>query len=82
MPDEFKEKVDLTYKAVFGDPANLKQSPGVIAENALTSFQLKLMNETLTDIKKSMGRINWIVLAGVLTALLNLVLRPGPGHGP
>lgn len=78
MQDDSNDRVSIIWKVLFGDPEKLKDQPGVITETTLMSVELKTMNETLKDIQKSMNRINWIILTGVIVALLNTVIRSGP----
>ena len=67
-PDELREDVRMLKNAVFGNPENPKQTPGVIAE-------LTQMNATLKEVSDSMKRINWTILGAFMTALCALVFK-------
>lgn len=59
--------VELHHKILMGDPLD-KDVPGVVQE-------MRRANETLGEMKDALKRINWLIVAGFVTALLNVVLK-------
>lgn len=66
--DEIKDDVRRLKNAVFGNPENPKETPGVISE-------LAQMNLTLIDVRDAMRRVNWILITAFVTALCVIVFR-------
>lgn len=69
MHDEtIREDVRMLKNAVFGNPENPRENPGVVSE-------LARMNETLSDMKDAMRKINITIILGFLTALMAMVFK-------
>jgi hypothetical protein len=68
MPDDIRSDVRRLKNAVFGNPDNPKETPGVISE-------LAQMNSTLIELRDSMRRINWTIITAFITALCVLVFK-------
>ena len=75
MHDETKEKVELHHKVLFGDPANIKESPGVIADQMRMGLEQARTNEILMELRNAVLWIVGLILTGFVTALLALVYR-------
>ncbi len=73
--DETKERVDLHHKVLFGDPSNIKESPGVIADQMRMGFEQARTNEILTELRNAVLWIVGLILTGVVTAVLALVYK-------
>lgn len=63
-----------------GDPKNLNDSPGVIAEQRRMGQEQARTNEILTELRGDLRRINWMILAGFITALLSTVWKGVSGN--
>lgn len=77
MSEELTKRVNLHDRVLFGDPENISEKPGVIAEQRRMSQEQKRTNEILMEVRNSLIWIVGIVLSGVLTAVLALVYK---GH--
>lgn len=82
MSDELSGRLDVLENVVLGDPKNLKSNPGVVAELSRTSFELSRTNEMLADVKADiskirgdLGRVNWMFIGLIATAIGNLILK-------
>ena len=78
MSDELKDDVNALKKAVFGDIENPKETPGVVHELTAMNSTITQIGATLTDIKQTLARINWIILAAFISALVALVFKSAP----
>lgn len=61
----------MHHKLLLGDPENIEEMPGVIAQHRRT-------NEILEDVRDALSRINWILLSSFLLALVALVFKNLP----
>lgn len=60
--DELKDKVEDHDKVLYGD----RERPGIIAQHIRT-------NEILTEVRGDLRRVNWLILSGVILAVLNML---------
>lgn len=79
MSDDIREKVDAHQIAIFGDPRNMKASPGIINEQARMSQVQERTNEILSELRNAVLWINRIIVTGFITALIAIVLK-GTGN--
>lgn len=70
-PDDLDRRLSRCERALFGDDDS---SEGI-------SARMKVAETTLANLDSTLKRINWLLIAGILTGLLNLVIRP-IGSGP
>lgn len=75
MPDELPRDVARLNKAVFGDRDNLKDFPGVIAEQSRMSMVQERTNEILMELRNAVLWINGILVTGFITGLLTLLFK-------
>lgn len=75
MSDPLKETVNLHHKVLFGDPDDIKEKPGLIADHAIMSIKQERTNEILMEVRNALLWGVGIILAGFLTAVLALVYR-------
>ncbi len=69
MHDELiKERVELHHRLLLGNPENMKEMPGIVAEQMRT-------NEILTKLTETVSRINWMIVTGFVMALGALVIK-------
>jgi len=73
--DETREKVDLHHRAIYGDPHDMKEAPGLIADISLIRFEQGRTNEILTEVRDSLARINWILVSAFILALIGVVFK-------
>lgn len=74
--DELKREVNSIKRAVFGDPENPKDMPGIINEIPSLERRLEVTNDILKQIQGTISKLMWTVITAVLAALLKLVLVP------
>jgi hypothetical protein len=67
---ETKVEVDLLSKAVFGDPADLRARPGMVAEQVKTNAALAQQNEILTGFRKDFRKAAWMLVGLMLVGLM------------
>jgi len=68
LHEEAKERIDLHHKVLFGDPNRMDEMPGIIAQHRRT-------NEILTEVRDSLSRINWLIIAGFVTAIGSTIYK-------
>lgn len=73
--NELEENVRLLMHAVFGDPTNPTERPGVINANKTLETELKHVTSALKDIHGDLKRAVWMVLASVITGVLALIIK-------
>lgn len=78
MSEELKDRVNIHHKVLFGDPENMKEMPGVIAEQARMSFEQGRTNEILTEVRDSLSKINWLLISAFVLAIIGLVFKNLP----
>ena len=78
MTEDLKETVKLHDRLLRGDPANLKDQPGLIMEHARTADILVQTNKTLAEIRNVGIWVFGIILTGFLTAVMALVYKGHP----
>ncbi len=79
MSDELLMRVKLHDKVLFGDPENIDERPGVIAEQRRQSSVQMRTNEILTEVRNAVMWIVGIVLTGFVTAVMALVYKTHGG---
>lgn len=77
MMEELKEDVLLLKKAVFGDPADLKEHPGIISELTILSTSLQRTNEILSQLREDIRRFIWIIVGLGSSAVIAFLFK---GH--
>lgn len=84
MPDdqELRTTVRRTYNAVFGDPDNPNDTPGLIADHRSMRDEQARTNGILTELRGDVKKVQFAILLAVLTAVLNLVLKKDPAPAP
>ena len=75
MSANLEETVNRLDKAVFGDRDNIKETPGIISDQARMSLEQARTNEILMELRDSLLRINWMIVAGFVTALGSIVYK-------
>ncbi len=75
MSDGLRDRVDLHHRALFGDPDNIKEQPGVIADIVTMSVEQERTNEILTEVRNGILCIVALVMTGFVTALLTIVYK-------
>lgn len=78
MNDELHETVRLHDRLLRGNPENIKDEPGVIAEQRLMSMEQKRTNEILLELRSAVLWIVGLVMTGFVTALIALVYKGHP----
>jgi len=73
--DEMRETVRMHHRAIFGNPDDLKDAPGIIADISRISFQQERTNEILMEVRDSLSRINWLLISAFVVALIAVVFR-------
>lgn len=79
--EKLRKDVSDVHRAVFGDPANPKQHPGMVSELKTFDANLSRMNDTLEEMRGDFRRVMWAILAGVGSVVLGIivtVLRASP----
>jgi galactokinase/mevalonate kinase-like predicted kinase len=79
MEDETKALVELHHRTLFGDPSNYRDAPGVIADQMKMSREQERTNEILTELRDAVMRINWMIIAGFITAIGSVIYK-ATGH--
>ncbi len=77
MLEDLARKVESHDKMLRGDPDNINEKPGVIAEQRLMAVEQKRTNEILMELRNAVMWIVGLVVSGFVTAVLALVYR---GH--
>lgn len=62
-------------KAVFGDPDDIKETPGILAEFSRFETEMKRINATLEEIKGVISKVGWTIVGSVVVAVLALVIK-------
>ena len=75
MTDETKEIVKLHHRVLFGDPENIKEQPGLLADHAIMSIKQERTNEILMEVRNALLWVVGIIMTGFVTAVLALVYR-------
>ena len=73
--ENLEDRVDMHHRAIFGNPDDMKDAPGIIADISRISFQQGRTNEILGEVRDSLGRINWLLVAGFLTAIMAVIFK-------
>lgn len=68
MSEKIEERVNLHHKVLFGDPENMKASPGIVSEQMRT-------NEILTELRDVVRRINWMFIAAIITTIVSVIVK-------
>ncbi len=71
-------KVDIHDILLRGDPENMKESPGVMADHQRLSYELGRTNEILTEVRDSLSKINWLLISAFFVGLVALVFKTIP----
>lgn len=76
MPaEDLNETVTALDKAVFGDRANPRDNPGLIADHAAMRSSLDRTNEILMELRNAVLWINGLLVTGFITGLVALVFK-------
>jgi len=73
--DDIRETVKIHDRLLRGDPENMKESPGLISDHIRFSYELGRTNEILTEVRDSLGRINWMLISAFVLGLIALVFK-------
>lgn len=68
--DQLTEMVNTNHRAIFGSPDNIKEAPGLIAEQMKMALQQERTNEILTELVDSVKWINRLIMGAIVTGLL------------
>ncbi len=75
MSDDLKERVDAHHIAIFGDPRNMKTSPGILLEQARMSSVQERTNEILSELKGAVVWISRVIVTGFITGLVAIFFK-------
>lgn len=75
MSHELHETVHRLDKAVFGDRDNIKEQPGLVAEQSRLADALDTTNKILTEVRNGVLCVVALVMTGFVTALLTIVYK-------
>jgi hypothetical protein len=78
MSDELqilKADSKLLKEAIFGNPANIRDQPGIIAEQNRQSVAQDRTNEILMDLKKDVTRIIYMFGGALITGVVSLFVK-------
>lgn len=67
-PDELEDRIERLERSVYGDDDS---SLGL-------SARMHMTETTLTKIDATLGKLNWLIIAGVVVGVLNLVINRAP----
>lgn len=73
--EDLQRKVDLVYKAVFGDDSDRDRYPGLVTKVPMIDERLERTNKLLTQMLNGQKKIMWTIISFVLVAVLNLVIK-------
>ena len=73
--EETKQNVKRLMRAMFGDPDNAKEFPGLISEFYRVEGEIKRINSTLDEIKGVISKVGWTIVCSVIMAVLALILK-------
>ena len=76
--ENLEDRVDMHHRAIFGNPDDMKDAPGIIADISRISFQQGRTNEILGEVRDSLGRINWLLISAFVLALIAVVFKNLP----
>jgi len=68
----------MHHKAIYGDPDNMREAPGLFAEQARMSFEQARTNEILIELRDSLMRINWLLISAFVVGLIAVVFKNLP----
>lgn len=67
-PEELEDRIERLERSVYGDDDS---SLGL-------SARMHMTETTLTKIDATLGKLNWLIIAGVVVGVLNLVINRAP----
>lgn len=79
MSETLEKTVSRLDKAVFGDRDNPNETPGLLADQRSMRAEQARTNEILTELRKDVKKVQWVILLAVLSAVVNVVLKKEPG---
>lgn len=77
MHDETKETVKLHHRVLFGNPENIKEQPGLLADHAIMSIKQQTTNDILMELRGWIIAGVGVIMLGFLTAVIALVYKGG-----
>jgi hypothetical protein len=72
--EEIKADLKAVKNAVFGNNEDPKRQPGILRELSTLEASVKITNSTLAEMRGDQKKLLWLALAGVVGAVLRLVI--------
>lgn len=66
--ETLEREVKAVSDAVFGDRSNPNERPGIVHE-------VREMRKSVTAIEGSINKLMWLIVAGIVTAVLSQILK-------
>jgi len=73
--EDFKREMHQVKIAVFGDPQNLKENPGLVQEVRAVERDVSSVMETCNAMRADIKRGVWLILTAVIVAGLAVVIK-------